>query len=374
MSKGYKVTRPKPTKPQDRTQARVPAKAAGASSSRRKPAPHRLRTWFGRLMHGRFGVLIVGSLFICVALGLLGLIPASIGGARIVAAVLATDTPTPTETTTPTHTPMSATVLAPGRRLNLLALFTPRPAETPTPTPLPTPDGRSREVTVPILMYHYVSVPPADADVYRHDLSVTPQRFRQQMGWLADNGYHTVTLYDLLYALTRGRSLPPKSVILTFDDGYVDNYKNAFPILKRHGMVASFFVLTGPIDEGNPDYMTWDMLREMHHAGMDIELHGRDHLEMTDRSHDFLIYQMLGGAQTIEAEIGVYPRFFSYPSGLYDEQAIQVLQEVDFWGAVSVTDGVTQSSDHLYELRRIRMRGDYTLDQFIYRIERGEES
>ena len=105
-------------------------------------------------------------------------------------------------------------------------------------------------------MYHYVSEPPADADIYRRDLSVTPANFEVQLAWLQGQGYESITLTDLVYHLARGWSLPDKPVILTFDDGYRDNYTNAFPLLLEYGYTGTFFLVTGPIDFENPDYLT----------------------------------------------------------------------------------------------------------------------
>ena len=93
----------------------------------------------------------------------------------------------------------------------------------------PTPDGIARTVQLPILMYHYVSVPPADADIYRKDLSIAPADFAAHLDRMQADGYTAISLYDFLNHLTLGTSLPEKPVIITFDDGYRDNYENAFP-------------------------------------------------------------------------------------------------------------------------------------------------
>lgn len=92
-------------------------------------------------------------------------------------------------------------------------------------------------------MYHYVSTPPANADIYRKDLSVTPELFNAQLDRIQAEGYTTISLYDLINHLATGAGLPAKPVILTFDDGYRDNYENAFPALKAHGMRATIFVV-----------------------------------------------------------------------------------------------------------------------------------
>ena len=78
-------------------------------------------------------------------------------------------------------------------------------------------------------MYHYISEPPPGADVYRRDLSVAPADFEAQLAWLRDQGYESITLTDLVYNLALGWPLPDEPIVITFDDGYVDNYTNAFP-------------------------------------------------------------------------------------------------------------------------------------------------
>ena len=121
-------------------------------------------------------------------------------------------------------------------------------------------------------------------------------------------------------------------------------------------------MLSGFVDEGNPRYMSWDELRALSEAGMEIGVHSRDHPDLRGKSLDYLIWQILGPKESIEDHVGVTPRFFSYPSGQYDEQVIQVLRSTGFWGAVTIEQGVTQSSDRPFQLERIRVRGWYTAD------------
>jgi peptidoglycan/xylan/chitin deacetylase (PgdA/CDA1 family) len=273
----------------------------------------------------------------------------------------ATATLTPTPTSTPSATP------APTQTPTASATPTPSPTATPTftPTPLPTPDGVSRTAHVPILMYHYISEPPADADIYRRDLSVTPADFEAQLSWLRSQGYQGITLTDLVYHLALGWPLPDKPVILTFDDGYRDNYTNAFPLLKKYGYVGTFFLVTRPIDEGDPAYLTWDMVKEMHQAGMVFGPHGYRHYDLAGKDVDFLVYEIVGSKEAIEARTSETARFFSYPSGSYDRQTIAVLQSAYFWGAVTIEQAATHTSDDLFELSRVRIRGKYTLPDFI---------
>ncbi len=244
------------------------------------------------------------------------------------------------------------------------ATATPEPTATPTPTPLPTPDGQARSAHVPILMYHYVSVPPAGADRYRVDLSVTPEQFEEQLAWLRSQGYQSISLFDLVDYMAQGKPLPEKPVVLTFDDGYRDAYTNAFPLLEQYGYTGTFFLITRPIDENNVSYLSWDMVKEMHAGGMDMQAHGYSHADLRGKSVDYLVYEIVGAKEAIEARTGETVRFFCYPSGSYDQQTIDVLRSANFWAATTTQQGATQSSNDLFELKRIRMRGEHSLDDF----------
>ncbi len=244
------------------------------------------------------------------------------------------------------------------------ATLTPTPIVLPTPTPTlePTPDGDLRTARVPILMYHYLSVPPEGADRYRLDLSVAPDLFAAHLDRIQAEGYTTISFYELVAHLTQGAPLPDKPIILTFDDGYRDNYENAFPLLVEHQMRATFFVVTDFIDEARPEYLAWDMAREMLAAGMSIESHSRNHATLRKRDNDYLIWQILGSLETLEYELGVRPRFISYPAGEYDQATIDIAHSANYWAGITTEQGVVQRSDELFELQRVRIRGTTTPD------------
>jgi len=257
-------------------------------------------------------------------------------------------TPTRTATATPTRTATPT------------ATRTDTPTPSPTPTPGPTPDGTARTVRVPILMYHYISEPPPDADVYRIDLSVPPERFDDHLRYLSDAGYHVITLDDLLYALTLGWPLPEKPIILTFDDGYEDNYLNAFPLLQKYGMVGEFFIITDFVNQARLEYMTWAQIEEMAGTGQRFGSHSRDHPDLRGKSVDYLVWQALGGMEAIQEHLGYRPRWISYPSGSYDEQVIAVYKSAHYWGGLATHQGATHTLDDIFELTRVRVRGSHT--------------
>jgi len=239
------------------------------------------------------------------------------------------------------------------------------PAVSPPAELMPTPMGvYSWTLKVPILMYHYISKPPEDADEYRTDLSVTPDQFREQLSYLKDNGYTTIDLYDLSQAIVSQIELPEKPIILTFDDGYLDNYENAFPVLQEFGYEGTFFVVTEFIDKQREGYMTWAMVEEMARSGMRMESHSRTHPDLRGISRERLIWEILGSQETLAAHIGYIPRYFCHPGGWYDEATIQMLQELNFWGATTTQNGSWHGFDDRFEWRRVRIRNTTSLDEF----------
>lgn len=258
----------------------------------------------------------------------------------------ATNTPTPTPTPTLTSTPF--------------------PTRTRAPTLTPPTNQNMRQIRVPVLMYHYISIPPPDADAIRLDLSVTPQAFDEQMAFLVSNGYRTVRVSDVAEHLLSGAPLPEKPIVLTFDDGYADAYEAAFPILKKYGMTATFYVIAQFTEDQRPGYATWDQLREMAKAGMEIGSHSIDHLDLRGRSTAFLTDQIKRSKQIIESRLGITVKTFSYPSGKYDAITIAVLRANGYLGAVTEIQGLQQTTNDIFELRRVRIRGSYSLPDYAY--------
>ena len=216
-------------------------------------------------------------------------------------------------------------------------------------------DGTMRRIHVPILMYHYISPLPENVDNIRRDLTVLPDVFERQLVYLADEGYQTISMYQLYDALMTGAPLPPKPIILTFDDGYIDHYQYVFPALQRHDMTGTFFVITGRTDANDPAYMSWAQINEMARAGMSMEPHTKYHRSLSERDRDFLIYELLGSQESITAHTGGAGRMLAYPAGEYDAAALEIADEIDFWMAVTTQPGMDQVSSSRLELPRVRV-------------------
>ncbi|HRW06627.1 MAG TPA: polysaccharide deacetylase family protein [Caldilineaceae bacterium] len=224
-------------------------------------------------------------------------------------------------------------------------------------------DGAVRVAHVPVLMYHYLSEVPADADIYRRDLSVPPALFAAHLDRIQAEGYTVIRLYDLVANLLQGTPLPDKAVVITFDDGYRDNYDNAFPILREHGMTATFFVVMEFINRERPEYLTWPMVQEMAAGGMSIEAHGVDHTSLRNRSEADLEFQALRSYETLQNAVGARARFISYPAGEFDDQTIAAFQRAGYWAGFTTVQGATHRSDDLFRLPRVRVRGTTTPDE-----------
>ena len=262
----------------------------------------------------------------------------------------------PLRVPTPVSTVTSSVMSMPTRIRMLLP--------SPTSVALPTPDGTTRPVVVPILMYHHVAAAGPDADAIRRDLSVSPANFEAQLRYLIARGYQPTTLKALMMHLQVGEPLPSKPVILTFDDGFKDQYTNAYPVLKRYGFVGSFFIITRFADEGREEHMSWTEVESLHANGMEIGSHSYTHPSLRGKSFDYIVWQVLGSKEAIEARTHEPVRFFSYPSGQYDQGVVDVLRSAGYWGAVTVEAGSLQSSQRPFEFKRIRVRGAYDLKDF----------
>lgn len=228
-------------------------------------------------------------------------------------------------------------------------------------------DDTLRRIRIPTLMYHYVSVPPANADKYRLDLSVNPDNFRQQLQWLKANDFHTLTIDQYIGALKRGDELPTNPILLTFDDGYIDAYTQAFPLLKEFGFVGTFFIVTDWVDQQRGGYLSWGQIEEMARAGMSMQSHSRQHLDLRDRDAAWFVYHVAATFDILEAHVGKQVRVFCYPSGQYDAATVQYLAQINVVAAFTTHDGTFATSDSsMLTLPRVRMRGTTEIKDFAY--------
>lgn len=222
-------------------------------------------------------------------------------------------------------------------------------------------DGTLRRIAVPILMYHYVSPLPEDADDIRINLTVTPDLFRAHLAYLRDAGYSLISLYEVNAALLTGMPLPDKPIVLTFDDGYIDHYTYVFPALREFGFTATFFIITNRADQNASGYLSWAQIREMSDAGMSMEAHTKSHLDLRERDSDFLIYEILGSLESVSVHTNTERHMFAYPGGRYDNKTLEIMRQLPVWHAVTTENGTFQTSDNRLEMPRLRVSGNMSV-------------
>lgn len=204
------------------------------------------------------------------------------------------------------------------------------------------------EVRIPILMYHSI----ADSDP-NNTLLVPTAQFEEQIKWLKESGFTPMLLDDVVESFNTGK-VPEKPVAITFDDGYSDNYTDAYRILKQYNMKATFFIITDKTDIDGW-YMNSNMLKEMSEYGMGIENHTSRHIEFTNISREDKIAIIKEGMEALKEKVGVDSKFVCYPVGRYDDETIEVEQELGVKAAVTTEGGISSLSDGLYSLKRVRI-------------------
>lgn len=246
------------------------------------------------------------------------------------------------------------------------AVERPRAATVPrTYLPATAADG-SRSVRVNVLMYHYVSWLPPDAGVLRRDLTVSPADFEAHLRYLKENGYNTITAVDLWWSLDTGRPLPPKPVMLSFDDGYVDDHDVVLPLLRQYGMVGTFAVTANLV--GRPGYMTRAMVRDLADNGMDVESHAVDHVSVSKLSYPEQVYQLCTSRRILMDWTGKDVRHFIYPSGDWTPLPSGPLISCGYLSAYRKDGGSVQSSNEMLALRRVRVRGQRGLSALLFAL------
>lgn len=223
---------------------------------------------------------------------------------------------------------------------------------------------------VPILMYHYIgTVSPQNPDPQlAAGLTVSPDRFSQQMAWLAANGYHPITMAMLRGYLGGSNDLPAKPVALTFDDGYADFYTNAYPVLSQYHFTATTFIISGFIDDANGHSMRSWQLVAISKAGIEIGAHTFNHPDLTTLSAAQVQNQLGPPKTTLENLIGKPVLDFAYPAGRYDSSVVAAVQAAGYQSAVTTEPGTTHSWGDRFTWTRQEVLGTESLDDFTAQL------
>lgn len=227
------------------------------------------------------------------------------------------------------------------------------PAQRRVARLVPPAGAPARAVRVPVLTWHRVAPLRAGANAIETDLTVDPSNFVASMRALRTAGFHTVTQKQVFDALWHGAALPAKPVLLTFDDGYVDDVKRILPVLRREHMVGTFFIITGRFHE--PGFLTAAQVRELDRAGMDVGDHSRSHLDLTAMAAPQLAVETTGSRRALERVLGHPVYAFAYPSGRNDAVVRAAVGRAGFTMAYTTAYGTTLSSTAPLQMPRLHV-------------------
>ena len=198
---------------------------------------------------------------------------------------------------------------------------------------------------VTVLAYHSVSDDAADR------YSVSAADLAAQLAYLEKHGYVIAPLAQVPAMLAGQLALPAKTAVITFDDGYADNYSAALPVLARYGVPATVFVITGRM--GEPGYLTWQQAADMQRHGVSIGAHTVSHRNLTKLTAAEVGTELTQPRQTIAARLGEVPAFMAYPYGRYNQAVETQAQEAGYQGACGGLLGVNRAGADRFALRRV---------------------
>jgi len=215
--------------------------------------------------------------------------------------------------------------------------------------------------SIPVLYYHSIDYEKGN------ELRIPKEKFREQMKYLKDTGYTTLTLNELYNFLAYNKPVPDKSVVITFDDGYKDNYENAFPILKEFGFRATVFMITSSINN-DKNFLTSSQLKQMDSYGIDIESHTVNHNKLDGLTCDKQIQTLKDSKEFLEKLLNKKIKYIAYPYGKWNENAIKALKTEGYSMSFTTVGGWANKDQGIYTLRRVYVSERYGMNEFKRRL------
>ncbi len=263
----------------------------------------------------------------------------------------------PTPQPTSTGTPLPPTVTA-----SVTLTPTSAPTFTATPSPIPTATWVAQgpgAVLVPILLYHRIDYSETDSRYY-----VPPEKFEDQMKLLRDWEYTSITTEMLVEAITKGASLPPRPMLITIDDGNLDNYTNAFPIMQKYGFTGVLYLVNNYV--GTDKYMNREQILEMVRAGWEVGSHSMNHFDLKTISPGQQRNEIVESRELLEKLLGVPVKTFAYPFGSRNAASYDYVHLAKYIAAMGA-DGFTadQGLGNLFHLQRCEIKGTEDAKTFI---------
>jgi peptidoglycan/xylan/chitin deacetylase (PgdA/CDA1 family) len=246
------------------------------------------------------------------------------------------------------------------------------PTATIIPTATPSPVPVSEREWIPIFCYHHIREWEESDTEDERAYIVEPRDLEAQLKWLSEDGYTSVDTQQVYEYYAFGKPLPPKPIMLSFDDNDDNQYENAAPMLEKYGFKGVFFIMTVTI--GQPNYMTEAQIKELSERGHDVQPHTWDHHLVTGYETQEEWDKQIGWPkETLEKIVGKEAPFFAYPFGIYDAAAAEKIKSYGYKAAFRLRDLMDDEADPLFAIKRYIANGYWDLDQFKVVTEGGWE-
>lgn len=220
----------------------------------------------------------------------------------------------------------------------------------------------SESQAVPILYYHSVMREAGN------EVRMPPDQFEAQMAYLQDQGYQSVTLDQLYQAEYLGRmTLPTKPFVITFDDGYVDNYSTAFPVLKKYGFTATVFMVSSYIN--GEDFMSWLQLKELLANGWEIEGHTVNHPYLSKKDASTVLSELKSSKELLEKGLEHPVNFFAYPYGDFNDGVVLAVKNSGYVMAFTTERGWADHKADAWHVHRVYCFANMGIKEFARRIQ-----
>ena len=209
---------------------------------------------------------------------------------------------------------------------------------------------------IPVLYYHSVK---ESAD---NEVTISPEMLKEELKYIHDQDYVTLTISQLKAYILNDYPIPDKSILITFDDGYMDNYYSAFPILKEFNMAATIFCITSELDGSY--YLSKEAIREMSAYGIDIVSHTLTHPHLNKMNYDKQLAELITSKKTLEEITGKEINSIAYPFGDFNDDSVKAAKEAGYILGFTTKLGLSDRSDNPLTLDRIYISSKYDMNTF----------
>jgi len=228
-------------------------------------------------------------------------------------------------------------------------------------------ENHKLDLKLPVLMYHgIVDKFQGNSEVGQSPFFITTSQFQSQMRYLHENGYRTLAISQLEELLNNKNAydneLLDKYIIITFDDGYQNNFIHAVPILKQFAFTATFFIIVSRI--GTNNYLNWEQLKQMVNEGMEIQSHTLNHTPLETLSFPDIEKELRLSKEILENQLNNAVTIVSYPHGSYNRKIIELVKKAGYTGSCTSEIKFLNSKSNLFKIGRFDIRRDYDLEIF----------